>query len=223
MVQAAALAAQAGLRQVEDAAAFAEVTGATAAQMADLEAYLAILADWSGRMNLVGPSALAQFWPRHAFDSAQLLRHAPDSLTWADLGTGAGLPGVILAILLKGRPGAQVWLVESLTKRCRFLTEVVTALGLPATVRNSRAETVDLKVEVVTARAVAALPRLLDFAEPCLRRGARALFLKGQAAEAELAEAAAAGWRLDAALIPSLSDPDGRIVDIRSAHRARRR
>ena len=205
----------------ESALGFAEAIGATPAQVADLERYRAMLEDWNGRMNLVGPSAMAVFWSRHALDSAQLIRLAPEALRWADLGTGAGLPGLVLAILLKGREGAQVHLVESLAKRCRFLSEVVAELSLPARVHNARAEDVRIEVEVVTARAVAALPRLLGFAEPYLKRGARGLFLKGQAAEAELAEARSAGWKLEASLIQSLSDPDGRIVDIRSAKRGR--
>lgn len=201
--------------------AFAETIGATPAQLADLERYRAMLEDWNQRMNLIGPATMAVFWSRHALDSAQLIRLAPEAKTWADLGTGAGLPGLVLAILLKGREGVQVHLVESLTKRCRFLSAVVEALDLPATVHDARAEDVRITVEVVTARAVAALPKLLGFAEPWLKRGARGLFLKGQAAEAELAEAAAAGWKLQATLIQSLSDPDGRIVDIRSAKRGR--
>lgn len=202
--------------------AFSRAFDASPAQLADLSRYRALLEDWNSRMNLVGPSALASFWSRHALDSAQLLRLAPDALTWADLGTGAGLPGLVLAILLKGRPGAKIWLVESLAKRCRFLNEVVAELNLPAEVVNARAEEVKLTVEVVTARAVAALPRLLTFAEPCLKSGARGLFLKGQNAETELAQARA-GWRLDARLIASVSDPEGRIVDIRSAKRVRQR
>jgi len=200
--------------------AFAAAVGATPAQMADLVRYREMLEDWNGRMNLVGPSAMAVFWSRHALDSAQLIRLAPDALTWADLGTGAGLPGLVLAILVKDREGAQVHLVESLAKRCRFLSEVVGELELPATVHNMRAEEGKIAVQVVTARAVAALPKLLGFAEPYLKRGARGLFLKGQAAESELAEARQ-GWRIDAELIQSLSDPDGRIVDIRSAKRGR--
>lgn len=195
--------------------------GASPEQMADLERYRLILDDWNQRMNLIGPATMAVFWSRHALDSAQLLRLAPEARVWADLGTGAGLPGLVLAILLKGQPGAQVHLVESLAKRCRFLSEVVSELKLPAKVHNARAEDVKIAVDVVTARAVAALPKLLGFADPYLRRGARGLFLKGQAAEAELVEAKAAGWRLDASLIESLSDPDGRIVDIRSAKRGR--
>ena len=207
--------------KTESPQGFADAIGATSGQIADLERYRAMLEDWNSRMNLVGPSAMAVFWSRHALDSAQLIRLAPEALRWADLGTGAGLPGLVLAILLKGREGAQVHLVESLAKRCRFLSEVVSELGLPAKVHNARAEDVKIEVEVVTARAVAALPKLLGFAEPYLKRGARGLFLKGQAAEAELAEARAAGWKLQATLIESLSDPDGRIVDIRSAKRGR--
>ena len=105
-------------------------------------------------MNLVGPSALAAFWLRHAYDSAQLLFLAPEALTWADLGAGAGFPGIVLAIKLKGREGAHVHLVESMAKRCRFLSEVVAALDLPATVHNVRAESLEIKVDAVTARAL---------------------------------------------------------------------
>jgi 16S rRNA (guanine527-N7)-methyltransferase len=206
---------------LEGPEAFAEMIGATTAQLADLERYRAMLEDWNQRMNLIGPATMAVFWSRHALDSAQLIRLAPEARVWADLGTGAGLPGLVLAILLKDREGAQVHLVESLTKRCRFLSAVVEELDLPATVHDARAEDVKIAVEVVTARAVAALPKLLGFAEPYLKRGARGLFLKGQAAEAELAEARSAGWKLEASLIQSLSDPDGRIVDIRSAKRGR--
>ena len=91
-----------------EAGDFQRVTGATAARMADLERYRELLETWNQRINLVGPSAMASFWLRHAYDSAQLLALAPDSLVWADLGTGAGLPGVVLAILLKDRAGAHV-------------------------------------------------------------------------------------------------------------------
>ncbi len=182
--------------------------------MADLEHYRALLDTWNGRINLVGPSAMAAFWRRHAFDSAQLLRLEPDARVWADLGTGAGLPGVVLAILLKGVPGAQVHLVESLLKRCRFLEEVVTALELPAVVHRARAETLKLTgIEVVTARACAPLARLLEYAQPVLRKGVRGLFLKGRDVESEIADARRI-WRFEVALIPSLSDPSGRIVRV---------
>ena len=197
------------------ATAFAAATGATPQQMADLERFRDLLEAGTRRMNLVGPSALRDFWLRHAFDSAQLRTAAPAVRTWADLGAGAGFPGVVLAILLKDVDGGCVHLVESLAKRCVFLGEVVSDLGLPAVVHRARAE--DLrptpKVEVVTARACASLDRLLGFAEPFMKAGARGLFLKGRTAEDEVIEAHKR-WRFEVALTPSLSDPSGRIVGV---------
>lgn len=202
-----------------DAAAFADLSGATDAQMADLERFQALLRDWNDRMNLVGASTLDAFWSRHAWDSAQLLPLAPDALTWADLGAGAGFPGLVVAILLKGRDGARVHLVESMAKRCRFLSEIVAELALPAQVHNARAEDVKLKVDVVTARAVAPLTRLLGYASPFFARGARGLFLKGQDWETEIAEARQS-WRFDVDVLPSLSDPRGRLLSIERLSRA---
>ena len=201
------------------AAGFAALSGATAAQLADLERFYEILRDWNGRMNLVGASTLDSFWSRHVWDSAQLLRFAPGALTWADLGAGAGFPGLVLAVMLKGRAGAHVHLVESMAKRCRFLSDVATELALPADVRNARAEDMKLKVDIVTARAVAPLARLLAFAAPYFAKGAKGLFLKGQDAEAEIADARAA-WRFDVDVKPSLSDPRGRILSIERLTRA---
>lgn len=207
--------------EVTDAETFARVSGATPAQISDLTRYRELLAEWNERMNLVGPATLEVFWNRHAWDSAQLLRLAPDARTWADLGAGAGLPGVVLAVLGKGQPGFHVHLVESMTKRCRFLSEVVGALDLPATIHNVRAEERDLAVDIVTARACAPLARLLGYAQPYLRRGATGLFLKGQDVASELAEASRC-WDLDADTLQSLSDPRGKIVRVRRLGRARK-
>jgi 16S rRNA (guanine527-N7)-methyltransferase len=204
-----------------DAAGFAALTGATPEQVAMLERYRALLAEWNEKMNLVGPATLEVFWSRHAWDSAQILPLAPDALRWADLGTGAGLPGVVLAILGKGRTGFHVELVDSLAKRCRFLQAVVDELGLPATVRNARAEALDLAVDVVTARACAPLVRLLGYAEPYLRRGATGLFLKGQDVASEMEEATRY-WEFDADILPSRSDPRGRVVQVRRLRRGRK-
>jgi len=197
---------------------FQTLTGASDAAMADLTVFLERLTEANAVMNLVGPDSLPDFWNRHVWDSAQLLDLAPDAPTWADLGAGAGFPGVVLAILLKERPGAHVWLIDSLGKRCRFLQAVVDELALPATVINGRAEEQALKVDVVTARAVAPMERLLGYAQPCLRAGAQGLFLKGEKAEAELLEARKV-WHLDAELSVSRSDPRGRIVTVRSLRR----
>jgi 16S rRNA (guanine527-N7)-methyltransferase len=209
------------LMDVTDAESFARATGATAAQIADLERFRALLADWNAKMNLVGPATLEVFWNRHAWDSAQLLRLAPDALTWADLGAGAGLPGLVLAILGKGVVGFHVDLVESMTKRCKFLTEVVEALQLPATVHNARAENLDLTVEIVTARACAPLHRLLRYAQPYLQSGATGLFLKGQDVVSEMREAARY-WEYEADVVPSKSDSRGRVVRVRRLGRARK-
>ncbi len=213
------MSAAALLEPVRDAASFAAAAGATPLQMADLERFQELLADWSQRMNLLGPSGLADFWPRHAWDSAQLRKLRPAARTWVDLGAGAGFPGLVLAILLKGEAGAQVHLVDSLAKRCRFLEAVVEALGLPANVRHARAETVALKAEVVTARAVAPMVKLLAFAKPTMDLGAAGLFLKGRNAEAEIAEARKQ-WRFSLAARPSLSDPEGRILEVTDLVRA---
>jgi len=201
-----------------DAAAFQAATGANDAQMADLEAFRALLAEWNQHMNLVGPSAVDEFWLRHALDSAQLLTIAPKALVWADLGAGAGFPGLVLAILLKGRKSAHVHLVESMAKRCRFLSAVVEALDLPATVHNARAEDLTLKVHVVTARALAPLVKLLGYARPYLRRNVVALFLKGQDVEVELQEATRY-WSFQAELTQSLSSDQGRIVQLKRLSR----
>lgn len=206
---------------VVDPASFAAAAAATPAEVADLERFRELLADWNERMNLVGPKTLPDFWNRHAWDSAQLLKIAPEARTWADLGAGAGLPGVVLAILGKRRPGFHVHLVESMAKRCRFLAEVMQAVELPATIHNDRAENLALPVDIVTARACAPLHRLLGYARPYLRAGATGLFLKGQDVAAELEEAARY-WDLDADIVPSMSDERGRIVRVRRLGRARK-
>jgi 16S rRNA (guanine527-N7)-methyltransferase len=200
--------------------AFAAATGASDSALAALDLYLELLTEWNGRMNLVGPSALASFWLRHAYDSAQLLTLAPSAKIWADLGSGAGLPGVVLAILLKDRPGAEVHLVESLQKRCRFLAEVANQLGLPVTVHTRRAEEMrpPSGLEVVTARACAPLPRLLTYAYPYLAAGAVGLFLKGRDVEHELTEARRA-WQFDSLIHTSLSDPSGRVLQLQKVTR----
>lgn len=202
--------------------AFQAKTRATPEQMADLERFRIRLGEANAVMNLVGPDSLPDFWNRHAWDSAQLLGQAPDARTWADLGAGAGFPGVVLSVLLKGAGGAHVWLIDSLGKRCRFLQETVDALDLPATVINGRAEEQTVTCDIVTARAVAPMDKLLAYAQPYFQRGAQGLFLKGEKAESELIDARKS-WHFEAELAPSQSDPRGRIVKIRSVRRVRSR
>lgn len=207
---------------INSAAEFQVLPGATDEQIADLEIFIERLAEANAVMNLIGPDTLPDVWNRHIWDSAQLLDLAPKAKTWADLGAGAGFPGVVLAILLKGRAEAHVWLIDSLGKRCRFLQEVVDEMALPATVINGRAEAQALRVDVVTARAVAPMDKLLAYAQPYLQRGAQGLFLKGEKAEAELIEARKV-WHFDSDLSVSRSDPRGRIVSVRSLRRVHSR
>jgi len=201
---------------------FQTLRDATPAQMADLGTLIERLTAANAVMNLIGPDTLPDVWNRHILDSAQLLDLAPGAATWADLGAGAGFPGLVLAILLKDRADSHVWLIDSLGKRCRFLQEVVDALSLRATVVNGRAEEQRIKVDVVTARALAPMDRLLGYAQPYLQRGAQGLFLKGEKAEAELIDARKV-WQFDSSLSVSRSDPRGRIVSVRSLRRVQSR
>ena len=116
--------------------------------------------------------------------------------------------------------GARVHLVESMAKRCRFLGEVAQKLDLPVEIHNLRAEDLGIRVDIVTARACAPLPRLLGYAEPYLKRGATGLFLKGQDVAAELIDAAKY-WKFEAELSASLSHPDGRILQVKGLSRVR--
>ena len=201
-------------------AQFRANAGATDAQIADLTTFLGMLTEANEVMNLVGPDTIPDFWNRHAWDSAQLLSLSPEARTWADLGAGAGFPGVVLAIMMKGVEGGHVWLIDSLGKRCRFLQTVVDALDLPATVINGRAEEQQVKVDIVTARAVAPMEKLLGYAQPYFQRGAKGLFLKGEKAEAELKQASTV-WHFDSELSVSRSDARGRIVSVGSLRRVR--
>jgi len=187
-----------------------------------LDAYVDLLRHWQSVKNLVAASTIDQIWQRHVFDSAQLFDHLKGARVVADLGSGAGFPGLVLAILLSGQAGARVHLVESNGRKASFLREAARVTAAPATVHPVRIEaftaSVPSGIEIVTARALASLSELLALSEGLLKAGARALFLKGQDVEQELTQATKS-WRISSELIPSLSDPSGRIVHIASAER----
>jgi len=190
--------------------------------IARLETHRRLLEEWSGHMNLVGPKELELFWSRHALDSAQVWRLAPNARHWVDLGSGAGFPGLVIAAFLAEETGASVHLVESTGKKASFLRAVAEEAGLPVKVFNQRIEDFGAGeglYEVVTARALAALPRLITYAKPILDRGATGLFHKGADLDAELAAAKDAlnGGAYRADVLESLSDPRGRIVRITKA------
>jgi 16S rRNA (guanine527-N7)-methyltransferase len=170
--------------------------------------------------NLVANSTLPHVWTRHVADSLQLLELEPGAARWIDIGSGAGFPGLVIACALADTAGAEVHLVESIQKKANFLRDCVNALGVPAIVHARRIEDFS-KVnkrafDAVTARAVAPLDKLLGYAIPLLKRGGVGLFPKGQDVEGELT-AASKSWTIEADLIPSKTDPHGRIVRVRRA------
>jgi len=188
-----------------------------------METHRRLLAEWSSRMNLVGPKELEAFWQRHALDSAQLVALAPQAKRWVDLGSGAGFPGLVVAAFVMDEPGAAVHLVESTGKKAAFLRAVAEEARLPVKVFNQRIEVFGAgegPYDVVTARAVAPLNRLISYAKPILDRGAQGLFHKGADLDAELAAArnvlngGASGSKFRADVLESLSDPRGRIVRV---------
>ena len=185
-----------------------------------LENYRQLLARWAPRINLVGSSTVDQFWDRHVLDSAQLVDFAgPSALRWVDVGTGAGFPGLVIAALLAGQPGAHVALVEPSQKRCAFLREAARLLAAPVTIHDSKIEAVAPdRRDVFTARAFAPLERLLPAAAPWTALGARLVLLKGEDLQTEVAEASTA-WRFETMVAPSHSDPRGCIVEIKDLTR----
>lgn len=179
--------------------------------MARFDAYAALLVDWQARMNLVGPATLPAVWVRHFADSAQLLAVAGAAKTWLDIGAGAGFPGIVVALL---DAKAQVTLVESIAKKCRFLSATAEVLQLSdrVHVENRRVETLSRqKFDIITARALAALPQIFDWGLPFAGSGTHWLLPKGARARDELS-AAQAGFVFDYRLVPSRTDADARLV-----------
>lgn len=185
-----------------------------------LELYAATLIHWQKRINLIGPSTVENIWLRHILDGAQLLPLLPPTpARIADLGSGAGIPGLVLSLA----GGHHVDLYESNGKKIAFLNEVIRQTGCPARTMQTRIEALaqtPLKqpAEFVTARALAPLSQLLDYASPFLAAGARALFHKGQDVDAELTEATKY-WKIKSRKHPSLTDSKSVILEIEEAVR----
>jgi 16S rRNA (guanine527-N7)-methyltransferase len=180
------------------------------------------LARWQAIKNLVGPATLDEVWSRHIADSLQLLSLAPDARTWLDLGSGAGFPGLVIAIAGAER-GLRVDLVESNDRKCAFLRHVARVTGAPARVHAARLETVVStfrgRTDIVSARALASLDQLLAWTEPLLTTGTVGLFPKGRDVAAELTQARRS-WTVQAEILPSRTDSTAGIVRITSLSRA---
>ena len=194
-------------------AGFQAATGVSRETVARLERYLELLRRWQGAINLVGRRSLEDPWRRHFLDSAQLARLA-QGRRWLDLGSGAGFPGLVLAILGVG----EVELVESDGRKAAFLAAAARETGTPVVVHNRRIEELSPQIyDVVTARALAPLVQLLELAQPFLGADSTALFLKGQDIEVELTEAAKC-WKVALERQPSLSDSRGTVVVVRGRY-----
>jgi 16S rRNA (guanine527-N7)-methyltransferase len=182
-----------------------------------LDFYLDLLRQWQTKTNLVAPSTLPHLWTRHVADSLQLVTLAPTARTWVDLGSGGGFPGIVLACALAERPGARVHLVERNSKKAAFLREALRIISAPGIVYATGIEdivdSIEGPIDCVTARALAPLHQLIGFAEPLVRKGAKALFLKGQDVEAELTEATKY-WNIKPNLHASLTGGQGWIVEL---------
>lgn len=193
--------------------------------MARFERFAQLFATWSGRINLVASSTSAEFWDRHVADSAQLARIAPEARYWADLGSGGGFPGMVVAILLSDRPKTRVDLIESNRKKAAFLQTVRASCAPVARIHADRIEETVPRLpapQIVTARALAPLPTLLGLAEPWLAAGTKALFHKGRGYAGELHECHAQ-WDFDLIEHRSQVAADSVILELTGVRRRRRK
>jgi 16S rRNA (guanine527-N7)-methyltransferase len=197
------------------AADFQAATGVSRETLERLEIYVALLTEWSGRMNLVARSTLSTIWHRHMLDSAQLAPMVPaEARTFVDLGSGAGFPGLVLAIMLADRPGVAVHLIDSTGKKANFLRAVTEKTGAPTKIYNQRIEDVTpFAVDVVTARALAPLDKLIGYAYPFLTAETVCLLMKGQHVEDELT-AAHKIWNMRVDRHPSWTEPRGSVLSV---------
>jgi 16S rRNA (guanine527-N7)-methyltransferase len=243
----AAKAAQIATISPADRAAALELIDVSRETTARLDTFVEVLLLWQNKTNLIASSTIPRLWTRHIADSLQLLELAPHAKVWVDLGSGGGFPGIPIACALGHRANpspnafgeiggrldretndvgastnAVVHLVESNAKKAAFLREAVRATQAPAQVHAMRIEkfvnSFPGAAEVVTARALAPLKTLLDQCLTIIQAGALGLFPKGQDVDAELT-LAAKYWNINHTLVPSRTDPNGRIVVVHALER----
>jgi 16S rRNA (guanine527-N7)-methyltransferase len=199
-------------------AALARILPVSRETMERLAVHVALLEKWQKSRNLVASSTLADIWWRHVADSAQIHALLPAATRWIDLGSGAGFPGLVTAILLADRPGAMVHLVESNRSKVAFLRAVARETGAPVVVHAERIEdfvgAFGEPIDAVSARALAPLVRLAPMVAPLVARGAVAVFHKGRDFAAELREATPS-WDFDLVERDSRIEPGSRLIEIR--------
>ncbi|MFN3663036.1 16S rRNA (guanine(527)-N(7))-methyltransferase RsmG [Yoonia sp.] len=187
-----------------------------------LHAFSALVLKWTPKINLISASTRADIWDRHIIDSVQIYGHAPEKFNlWLDIGSGGGFPGIVAAIIGKQyTPAAAFILIESDQRKSAFLRNVVRELALNASVSAVRIENVpSVGADVVSARALGALPVLLPLVAAHIADHGVALLHKGRQATKEI-EDARKDWRFDLEEAPSLTDPEARILMIQRISRA---
>jgi 16S rRNA (guanine527-N7)-methyltransferase len=187
---------------------------------ARLDLLVTQLLKWQKTINLVAPKTLPEIWTRHVADSLQVAALIPlGAKTVVDLGSGGGFPGLVIAAVLADREGAEIHLVESDQRKAAFLREAARAMGVSAKIHNKRIESALSNwphgADAVTARALAPLGELISLAEPLLKAGTPGIFPKGRETKEELAQAERI-WQFRADLVPSLTDPEARVVVVSS-------
>ena len=207
------------LPQIGDSLALGVQYGLGPDAVARLETYEQLLRRWQSAVNLVAKSSLEEAWQRHFADSAQLLRLAPGAAHWLDIGSGAGFPGLVIA-LIGADAGISVCLIEASERKCAFLAEVARETGVAVEIRNERIESYASQrtvapTDVVTARGLAPLEKILRLSAPLFGAGTVGLFLKGRQAESEV-EVAKRDWTFHVKLVPSRTDRHARIVEVRN-------
>ena len=183
-----------------------------------LQIYVDLLVEWQKKTNLVSNSSLDEIWKRHICDSIQCKSIFPNKLNWLDIGTGAGFPGLVLSILSRNETGFVMNLVESNNKKCAFLRKVIRETGAPANVNASRIESVAKQyrgIDVVTARALSSLEKLLLLTQSWLSSGAVGLFLKGRDYSQELIKCRGS-WEFDLLIHNSRIEENSVLLEIQN-------
>ncbi|MEO1313287.1 MAG: 16S rRNA (guanine(527)-N(7))-methyltransferase RsmG [Pseudomonadota bacterium] len=199
-----------------------ELAGVSRETLEALESYLAETLKWTAKINLIAKSSHANAWERHVLDSAQLWNHRPQNAhRWLDLGSGAGFPALVNAIIAKTEaPDLSFACVESDIRKAVFLRKIVTQHRLNACVLDQRIEDLPTQdADVISARALAPLPKLLTLASAHATADATFLLLKGRRYRSELTEARKI-WQFDHSAVPSRTDPEAVILIVKGLKRA---
>lgn len=185
-----------------------------------LAIYVETLQRWNKKINLIGRATESDIWNRHILDSAQINKLEPEARTWVDLGSGAGLPALIItALRVEHDPTFQMTAVESDQRKCAFMADVMRKMGTPINIMNTRIEDItSTEFDVISARALAPLSKLLSFAEPLRSKNTVCLFPKGAKADQELTEAVK-DWHMSYEQIPSVTDKASVILKIKAFER----